>query len=70
MNADLVRRWPSGAFRGQIDTVTDVLVRFPGAVFIDYWQFASDGSSGLSGSLDFEFGPDGHIRKVRCGYID
>jgi hypothetical protein len=57
MNADLVRRWPNGAFRGKIETVADVLTHFPGAVFIDYWQFASDGGDGLGVSLDFEFEP-------------
>lgn len=67
MNADMVRRWPSGAFRGKIETVNDVLTHFPGAVFIDYWQFASDGSDGLGGSLDFEFEPDGRVKRVRCG---
>jgi hypothetical protein len=70
MNADLMRRWPSGAFRREIETVTDVLRYFPGAVFIDYWQFASDGGGGLGGSLDFEFEPDGRVKDVRCGYID
>jgi hypothetical protein len=70
MNADLVRRWPSSGFGGKIESVTDVLTHFPGAVFIDYWQFASDGGRGLGGSIDFEFEPDGRIRKARCGYID
>ena len=70
MNADLVRRWPSNDFGGKIESVTDVLTHFPGAVFIDCWQFASDGGHGLGGSVDFEFEPDGKIRKARCGYID
>ena len=70
MNADLVRRWPDGDFQGHLDTVDDVLKSFPGYLFIDYLQFASDGSDGLGGSLDFEFEPDGSIRKIRTGYID
>ena len=70
MNADLVRRWPRGDFRGRIDDVHDVLRYFPGTVFIEYWQYASDGRGGLGGSLDFEFDAEGAIRKVRTGYID
>ena len=70
MNADLVRRWPNAEFNGKIESVTDVLTHFPGAVFIDYWKLASDGGDGLGGSLDFEFEPDGRVKKVRCGYID
>jgi len=70
MNADLVRRWPSPDFGGKIESVNEVLKHFPGAVFIDSWQFASDGDHGLGGSLDFEFEPDGRIRNTRCGYID
>jgi hypothetical protein len=69
MNADLVRRWPGSDFRGKIESVSDVLMHFPGAVFINHWQFASDGGDGLGGSLDFVFEPDGRIRKARCGYI-
>jgi hypothetical protein len=70
MNANLVRHWPGDKFRGKIESVSDVLTHFPGAVFIDTWQFASDGGHGLGGSLDIEFEPDGRIRQVRCGYID
>ncbi len=70
MNADLVRRWPKGDFRGQLDKVGDVLKAFPGAVFIDYWGYASDGGSGIGGSLDFEFNEDGYVVRVRKGYID
>ena len=70
MNADLVQRWPTGEFRESLRTVHDVLKHFPGAVFIDHWQYASDGAYGLGGSLDFAFEPDGRIRKVRSGYID
>ncbi len=70
MNADLVHRWPDGAFRGKIDTVTDVLTHFPGTVFIDSWQFASDGGDGLGGSLDFGFNPNGRVKNMWRGYID
>jgi hypothetical protein len=70
MNANLVRRWPSGAFKGKIETVTDVLTYFPGAVFIDCWQFSSDGDDGFAGSLDLRFKPDGGVKDVGCGYID
>lgn len=70
MNTDLVGRSENGEFRAKLKSVADVLKHFPGTVFIDCWQFASDGGHGLNGSLDFEFDPDGRIRKVRCGYID
>jgi len=70
MNADLVQRWPKGDFRGRLETVNDVLKYFPAAIFIDYWQYASDGEDGIGGSLGFMFEPDGSVREVTAGYID
>jgi len=70
MNADLVERWPKGDFRDQLKTVDDVFRFFPGVIFIDSIEYASDRGDGLFGALIFEFEPDGSVREMRAGYID